>query len=193
MNFDRFDILSAYNLYSALFAGDSYTAGIQARLAGLKYQPARSEERFEGLSENAQAIFSALVLTHQGEDAAEQVRREYQPEIGDATVKLVTSEEDPTRISVDVFYEFAEQWADAVGSTEGSTWESTGDRGFVYDIWQWRPGIIADLVKEGFKLDLSEYSEPSEDEIATAIHAHECEACQYEYRKAEQHRSGAAS
>ena len=69
--------------------------------------------------------------------------------------------------------------------------EGTGDPGFVYDTLTWRPGLIADLRKEGFTLDLSEYCEPSEAEIATARHAFVCGECEYDYRKAEQHLAGA--
>ena len=122
--FDRFDILAAYSLYSVLFAGDDYTAGIQVRLARLSYEPSRSEEHLDGLSENGQDIYLALVLLMQGDAAHESARCEIRPEAGDATVKLVTSDEDPTRISADVFYKHAERWADAVGGIEGGSWKA---------------------------------------------------------------------
>ena len=62
--FDRFDICAAYNLFSQHYGWDGYTCDIQARLARIDYRPAASEQYIKGLSENAKAIYGALVRKH---------------------------------------------------------------------------------------------------------------------------------
>jgi hypothetical protein len=79
--FDRFDICNAYFMYSILWGHDSYTNGIQSRLRRIGYRPARSEEYLEGMSENAKAIYGALVRRHQGDFVAYERLYRRQPEV----------------------------------------------------------------------------------------------------------------
>jgi hypothetical protein len=67
MNFDRFDICAAYNVYSVLWGGDgcTYENTIQVRLSRLDYKPASSEQTLAGLSDNAREIYQELVKRHQ--------------------------------------------------------------------------------------------------------------------------------
>jgi len=102
-------------------------------------------------------------------------------------IKLANSDDDPTRIDATIHDPIAEAWVDVHGSQQGSTWEGTGDPGFVYDSWTWHPKMIEELQAEGLNLDQSEYSEPDERDIAIAIHASECDVCQYDWRKAAEH------
>jgi hypothetical protein len=109
----------------------------------------------------------------QGDEAADRARREIRPEVSDVVIKLTNSDDDATMIFAEVKYEFAEQWADATGSIAGGTWEGTGEPGFVYDLVCWHPALVDELVAGGYRLDLSEYSDPDAEDIARAIAAAE--------------------
>jgi hypothetical protein len=61
MQFDRFDVCSAYYMYAVLYNGSDYANALHVRLASLDYKPSHSEEHLCGLSANARAIFAALV------------------------------------------------------------------------------------------------------------------------------------
>ncbi len=67
--FDRWDILAAYNVYSQLYGWDHYTHGIQARLSRLHYH-SPAEQTVEQLSANGKLIFGRLVRKHQAKDVA---------------------------------------------------------------------------------------------------------------------------
>ena len=61
MEFDRFDVCAAYNVFSQLWGWDAYTHGIQVRLSRIAYRPSNSEQTLGGLSYNAREIYAALV------------------------------------------------------------------------------------------------------------------------------------
>jgi len=100
-------------------------------------------------------------------------------------IKLSNSDNDPTQIAADIHDPIAEAWADVHGSQQGSTWEGSGDAGFLYDYWIWHPKLIEELTAQGLNLDLSEYSDCDEQEIAIATHANDCPSCSGSYSKAE--------
>jgi len=188
--FDRFDICSAYNLYATLWGGDGakYENAIQCRLSALDFRASRSEESPEGLSENAQDIYLALIAREQGSEAFEQERAEIRPETRDLVVRLETSSCDPMQITVDVSGPTAHAWADNDQTIAGASWETARDMPeYAYTVLSWYPTLIADLKKDGYRLDLSEYNEPTADEIAIAIHASECDECSWDYQRAEEH------
>ena len=62
MYFDRFDVVSAYAVFAALFGWDDYTHGICARIARLRAR--NLPERVEDLSPNAKAILGKLARRH---------------------------------------------------------------------------------------------------------------------------------
>lgn len=72
MFFNRWDVLSAFYMYSVLYNGGRYAADVAARLRKLEFRPAPSEEKIEGLSENAKAIFGRLVRSQEWRDVAIQ-------------------------------------------------------------------------------------------------------------------------
>ena len=184
--FDRFDICCAYNLYSQLYGWDDYTRGIQSGLRTVKFTPGYSEESVEGLNENARDILLDLVAKHRGEDTREDLRRQIRPETGDVTLKLENSDDDPCIVNVYVNAAYARIWADNEQTTQGSSWECAEDS-FAYNFWHWHPKMLDELEAEGYQLDLSEYSEPDEDDINAAQHAAECHECDYDHRKARKH------
>lgn len=190
MQFDRFDICSAYYMYATLWncSSDNVQA-IWRRLERIDYKPSHSEEKLEGLSENAQEILVSVVRRLEGDEPADKLRRELFPQHSDVTLALENSDDDPTRITAYAYYEFAEKWCDAVGSAQGSTWETDGSD-FLYDIWTWHPKLIEELEADGFKLDLSQYSDCDDETIAIATHASECDECQGSYSDAEDHIKG---
>lgn len=102
-------------------------------------------------------------------------------------INLSNSDDDPTRIDATIHDPIAEAWVDVHGSQQGSTWEGTGDPGFVYDSWTWHPKLIEELQAEGLNLDQSDYSEPDERDIAIAEHAANCDICQCDWRRAAEH------
>lgn len=67
--FNRWDIMAAYNVYSQLWGWDAYTHGIQARLVRLRYRDP-SAETLEALTPNAKEIYGRLVRRHQGHSVA---------------------------------------------------------------------------------------------------------------------------
>lgn len=73
MHFDRFDICAAYNLYAIHYGWDRYTHGIIARLVALQYEPGRTDQYYDSLSENAQEIYDALVARRGHVSATEYV------------------------------------------------------------------------------------------------------------------------
>jgi hypothetical protein len=184
--FDRFDICCAYNLYSQLYGWDDYTRGIQSRLRTIAFKPSHSDEFVERINENAQDILLELVARKKGEYTMEDLRRQIRPETGDVTLKLENSDDDPTFVNVYVNAAYARIWAGNEQTTQGSTWECDGDT-FAYNSWAWHPEMLDELLADGYELDLSEYSEPDEDDIRAAQHAAECAACAYDHRKARKH------
>lgn len=106
------------------------------------------------------------------------------------TVKLENSDDDPTQVNAYVHGPYADEWCDAVGALTGSSWECADGPEFCYDSFLWEPGLVEGLRKEGFDLDLSEYSDPDSEELLIARHASECKACEYDYRRAETHLDG---
>lgn len=60
-HFDRWDVCAAYNMYATLWGGDgcAYENRVQRRLSKLAYRASSSEERLEGLSENANQLDAA--------------------------------------------------------------------------------------------------------------------------------------
>jgi len=62
MHFDRFDIISAYNLFSVLFGWDDYTHGIIRRISRLRAHGL--PERVQDLTPNAKVILGRLACRH---------------------------------------------------------------------------------------------------------------------------------
>lgn len=90
------------------------------------------------------------------------------------TVHLSNTEDDPTQVMCEVQQTYAADWADDDRYIEGSTWETPSDMpGFAYTIIMWHPGLTEDLELQGYKLDLSEYSDPEPHEVSTAVFAAE--------------------
>ena len=61
---------------------------------------------------------------------------------------------------VEVHDTFAHEWADSDQTIDGSSWETARDMpGFAYTIICNRPGLVAELEAEGYRLNLSQYHE----------------------------------
>jgi hypothetical protein len=100
-------------------------------------------------------------------------------------IHISPTSDDPTQFFATVTGPYADQWADFHGSLDGGTWERVDGPTHVYDILLWRPGLFDELMADGYIFDLSEYSEPDENDLAIAQHAADCEACSYDWHKAE--------
>lgn len=105
------------------------------------------------------------------------------------TVKVDSSDDDPFSINLYVQGPYAEEWADSVGAVGGSSWESCDGPTFVHDHDIWYPGIIEEWEAEGWDLDLSDYSEPDDNEIAVGRHMSDCEDCRdhRDFEKGKEH------
>ena len=79
--FNRFDVCAAYNVYSQLWGWDSYTHGIQARLARMGWEAGAGSGRLEDLTENAKAIFGTLERRHQASAVAYNRLRRRRPDV----------------------------------------------------------------------------------------------------------------
>ena len=79
-DFNRWDILAAYNVYSCSWGWDVYTHGIQRRLSRLRWRD-RSGECLEDLSENAKRIYGGLERRHQGHTVAYNRLRRRRPNV----------------------------------------------------------------------------------------------------------------
>lgn len=143
----------------------------------------------ENLEGGAAALYILIVAKRCGEDEALKLANEI-VRINDpagVTIYLQNSDDDPTMINVHIQDEIASEWVDAHGSLEGSTWEQADGPEFQYDSFYWRPGIIEELHKKGFDLDMSEYGEPDERDVKIAEHSGECGECEYDWHEAEKH------
>ena len=58
----------------------------------------------------------------------------------------------------------ARAWAENQQSIGGSSWEGAGDDHYAYAMPTDHPGLVAELEKEGYELDLSEYTPPTPEE-----------------------------
>ena len=109
------------------------------------------------------------------------------------TIKLTNSDDDPTQILAVVRGAFAKQWGEFHGALAGGTWECADGPTFIYDTLSFEPSLVENLEAEGFDLDLSEYSDPDERDIAIATHAANREACSYDRHRAEKHLHASSS
>lgn len=152
-------------------------------------------EELRYLSDDAREVYFSLVAQREGAKEAEELRANYEriDRPDGVTIVLETSDYDPFQITAHIQDPIADAWADAHGSLDGGTWECCDGPDFVYDILYWRPGLIEELQAEGFDLDCSQLYEPGEEETAIATHAGECDACQGDYRQAEEHVSKLAA
>jgi hypothetical protein len=137
----------------------------------------------------ALACYCALVAKRDGaNEAAEMLDRWTRINAKDSvTIVVANSDDDPTQINIHVQDEIADAWADAHGSLDGGTWECADGSDFVYDMLYWRPGLFTELLAEGFKFDFSGFGEPDERDLAVAAHASECDECEYDWHKADEH------
>ena len=103
------------------------------------------------------------------------------------TVHVENSDDDPTRVEFHAQDRVANAWAERHGALDGGTWETSDGEDFVYDSTYWHAGLFDDLRKKGFNFDFSSYGEPDERDLAIAKHASECDVCEYDFRKAEEH------
>lgn len=130
-----------------------------------------------------------LVLHSRAPSVAVQLAEDYS-RVNDpagVTIVLENSDDDPTMINAHISDPLAHAWVEKHGSFEGSTWEECDGPDFQYDTWTWHRDLIEDLRKDGLNLDLSQYSDPDERDIAIAAHAAECEDCQWNWHAAEEH------
>jgi hypothetical protein len=147
-------------------------------------------EAIDGLEESTREHYFTLCTKLLGEDKSEEIQEAYRRvhAINGVTISLDNDGDDPLRITFSMKDSIAPAWADAHGALEGGSWESDGgDEGFLYDLGEWRPGLIRELLKEGYDLDLSSFSEPGDEQIRIAQHSHECEECDHDYSEAARH------
>lgn len=84
-------------------------------------------------------------------------------DIGAFTVKLSTMDDYPHNdvVMAEVSGRGADKWADNDQYIAGSSWETPRDMpNFAYAMPVNHDGLVAELRKEGYKLDLSEYEVP---------------------------------
>jgi hypothetical protein len=78
--FNRWDVLAAYNVFSQLWGWDGYTHGIQARFSRLRYRDPGAEA-LEDLSDNAKRIYGHLERRHHGHAVAYGRLRRRRPDV----------------------------------------------------------------------------------------------------------------
>ncbi len=83
------------------------------------------------------------------------------------TVKLSNSESEDAQVGgwvmAEIEGDFAHEWAESDGSIGGSSWETASDMpDFAYAMPCNHAGLVEELRKEGYVLDLSEYLTPEE-------------------------------
>lgn len=148
-------------------------------------------QAIDALEESARPHYFALVAKLDGDAAAEELRTNY-GRISDpagVTVHVSNCGDDPFYVMFEIHDEIADAWADANGSLDGGTWECPdGDTSFVYDMGLWYPGLFDKLKAEGYKLDLSAWDDPDEDDLAVAKHWGECPKCDgQDFARAKEH------
>jgi len=105
------------------------------------------------------------------------------------TIVVTNSDDDPTRVDFTIQDRIANAWADRHGSLDGGTWEACDGEDFVYDSTYWHDDLFAELRKEGFRFDFSQYGEPDEHDLDVMRHACDCDECQGDYHAGEEHLS----
>jgi hypothetical protein len=101
------------------------------------------------------------------------------------TIVVENSDDDPTCVEFSVHDPIANAWAEQHGSLDGGRWECADSHSFIHDSTYWRPGMFAELRKEGFRFDFSLYDKPDERDVKIAEHAANCAVCQGDWHKAE--------
>jgi len=136
----------------------------------------RQIEAVEELDDDTRPHYFALLVARLPDEKAETIREDYERrnKIDGVTVDVSNTSDDdgPMRIDFVVRDRIAEAWADREGDIAGDTWQSAGDS-YVYASTYWYPGLIEELQKDGYDLDLSEFSEPDEADIAADEHRRE--------------------
>lgn len=100
--FDRWAILTAYNVWSCAWGWDGYTRGIQARLSRLKFRASDPEQTLEGLSAEAKQIYGALTRKHFGKHVAYERLHRKRPDVfpawpGTSSIKTADPYKDYVR------------------------------------------------------------------------------------------------
>jgi hypothetical protein len=146
-------------------------------------------EYLRSLEDSALQAYFGLVDKLQGREAANAALLLY-ARVGwpdGLTVHVTNSDDDPFRVNFHAYSEIASDWADAQGALDGGTWE--GEDEFIHDSGMWDSKLFDRLRAEGYRLDLSEWSDPEPEDHETAKHISECYACQdhWDFSKAREH------
>lgn len=146
-------------------------------------------EALAGLEPGAALAYLGLVAKHIGEDTAVKLACDINRinRIDGVEIILETSDYDPFQTTAHIHDELASEWCDAHGSLDGGTWEECDGPEFCYDIINWYPGQIDALQKEGYDFNFSQYVEPDDEQIAVGNHLANCDECDYDYSKGEEH------
>jgi hypothetical protein len=126
-------------------------------------------------------------------DAAELAVDEHNETMVDPALYVVhvtNTGNDPFTVVFTVEGEHADDWADMQGALDGGTWETCDDAGHaVYDHGQWSPTLFDDLRKQGYRLDLSCWDDPTEHDMAVGEHMAACDDCREhgDWQRAERH------
>jgi hypothetical protein len=204
LGFNRLAIINAYVVFAHANAGGdalgqaawrARTARFEQGTATVAYwrltDGTSQHEAIDELDEKDRPHYFALLAAKLGIAEAEKIENDYTRahKTDGVTVVVSTNEEDPFRIDFYVSDPIACQWADHDQTIAGASWEGTGDEGLAYASTYWHGDLIAELEKEGYDLNLSQYCEPSEEDLRIADHQHSCEACEHrgEFRHAAKH------
>lgn len=111
--------------------------------------------------------------------SSKKARRLYRETVRKDRVTLVLTVSDTMHrenVYVDVRGWGQEAWADHDGYLLGSTWESYGD-GRIWNMLPNDPGIVGELLADGYAVDASEWSEPEPMPDQLPLPGHPCPVC----------------
>ena len=185
--FNRQAIIDAYVTFAYVNAGEkdplvalAWRARVEKvrELSDLRPAHMSQFEAIEALDDDTREhYFALLALRLGGEDPAAKIRDawERKDKIDGVTVHVSnTGDCGPCYVDFTVRDDIASAWADGNSDIAGDSWE-TADDDMVYASTFWHETLIEDLQKEGYDLDLSEYSEPDETDLKADEHRRWCE------------------
>jgi hypothetical protein len=203
---NRYNVVNAFAAFNALHPdklGHAVPKGLAKRLAKPELRDicdVRTPFHFHGhypdrgdvldnLESEALAGYFELVCRYLGKEAAETAIDEWRRinSVDGVEIVVVSSDDDPTRVDFHIQDPLAHEWAERHGSLDGGTWESCDGPEFVYDSTYWHPKLFEELQAEGFDFDFSQYSEPDEHDLEVSEHAGNCDECEYDWHKADEH------
>jgi len=144
-------------------------------------------DALEDAEPEVMARYLAWVARDEGPAAAAQIADDM-ARIADpkgVTIYVTNRDDDPTVVAFHIQDPLATAWCDRHGALMGGTWECADGSDFWYDSGVWYPGCFDELRE--YKLNFAEYGEPDDRDLAIMAHASECDACGYDYHKAEEH------